>query len=94
MAEWHQRLGATRREPTSLYRNSLRNYGIVRIYAARNGLDDACCNLAKHDYRTKPQPSSKERQRYATMALHGDAPWWKRYERAISILFGRPSNRR
>lgn len=85
---------ATRREPTSLYRNGLRNYGIVRVYAARSGLDDGCCSLGKREYRTKPQPSRKERQRYAGIALRGDAPWWKRYERAISILFGSQSRRR
>ncbi|MEN5207104.1 glycosyltransferase [Stenotrophomonas terrae] len=84
---------AGRREPTSRYRNSLRNYGIVRVYAARNSLDEGCCSLGKREYRTKPQPSGKERRRYARIALRGNAPWWERYEQAISILFGRTQQR-
>ncbi|KRG65832.1 glycosyl transferase family 2 [Stenotrophomonas terrae] len=85
---------ASHREPTSRYRNSLRDYGIVRMYAARNGLDEACCSLGKREYRTKPEPSGKERRRYVRIALRGTAPWWERYEQAISILFGRRSRRR
>jgi len=49
--------------------------------------------LSKNEYRTKPAPTRKERKRYASLALRGDAPWWKRYERAASILFGRKRNR-
>lgn len=79
---------ATRQQPASLHLNGLRNYGIVRHYAWRSGLDDNCCVLSKTEYRTKPAPTRKERKRYASLALRGDAPWWKRYERAASILLG------
>ncbi len=79
---------ATRQDPSAIYRNNLRNYGIVRQYAWRAGLDDGCCIQSKYEYRTKPNPSRKERKRYASLALRGNAPWWKRYERALGILMG------
>lgn len=83
----------TRREPTSQYHNKVRNYGIARFYATRSGLDQGCSSLGKSEYRTKISPSRKEQRRYASIALRGDAPWWKRYEDLIGILFKRPPGR-
>lgn len=79
---------ATRRQPVSLYRNRMRNHGIIRHYALRVGMDDSCVDHSKYEYRTKPAPWRQERSRYANLALRGFAPWWKRWERAIGILAG------
>lgn len=84
---------AARHGATSQYRNKVRNYGIARLYAARSGLDDGCCILSKSEYRTKIKPSRKEQRRYASIALRGNAPWWKRYEDLFAILFKRRSSR-
>ena len=79
---------ATRREPVSLYRNRMRNHGIIRHYAQRAGMDESCVDHSKYEYRTKPDPSREERRRYASLALRGTSPWWKRWERALGILAG------
>lgn len=79
---------ATRRTATSLYKGRIRNHGIVRYYASRVRLDDGCIDHSKYEYRTKPNPSRAEMKRYASLALRGGAPWWKRCERAVGILLG------
>jgi len=85
---------ATRRDPVSLYRNRMRNHGIIRHYAQRAGMDASCVDHSKYEYRTKPAPSKQERKRYATLALRGESPWWKRYERALGIWAGRRRGRK
>lgn len=84
---------ATRRDPVSLYRNRMRNLGIINHYAAIVGLDQSAADLSKYEYRTKVSPSRAERKRYASLALRGTAPWWKRWERALGILAGRRRGR-
>lgn len=84
---------ATRRDPVSLYRNRIRNNGIIRHYAQRVGMDESFVEHAKYEYRTKPDPSRAEMKRYASLALRGPSPWWKRYERAIGILLGHRKGR-
>ncbi len=85
---------ATRRDPVSLYRNRMRNHGIIHHYAARAGIDASCVDHSKYEYRTKPDPSRAEMKRYASLALRGVSPWWKRYERAVGILLGHRKGRR
>lgn len=85
---------ATRRDPVSIYRNRIRNLGIINHYAAIVGLDRSAADLGKYEYRTKVAPSRTERKRYASLALRGTAPWWKRWERALGIMLGRRSGKR
>ena len=74
------------RGPTSTYFNRLRSRALVAHYARAAGIDDSCIDLAKLEYRTKPAPTWDEAKRYASICLRGDAPWWKRFERALAIL--------
>ncbi len=71
---------------TSTYFNRLRSRALVAHYARVAGIDDSCIDLAKLEYRTKPAPTWAEAKRYASICLRGDAPWWKRFERALAIL--------
>lgn len=82
---------ATRRTAVSLYKGRIRGHGIVRYYAGRVGLDDGAIDHSKYEYRTKPVPTRAETKRYASLALRGNAPWWKRWERVVGILWGRRS---
>jgi len=77
------------RTQTANYLNRLHSRALVGHYARVAGLDDSCLELAKLEYRTKPDPSWAEKKRYASLALRGAAPWWKRYERALSVLTDR-----
>ena len=57
-------------------------------------MDDSCLELARFEFKTKPDPSWKETRRYAGLCLRGDAPWWKRGERALSVLLRRKKKQR
>ncbi|RNF84494.1 glycosyltransferase family 2 protein [Montanilutibacter psychrotolerans] len=82
------------RTPTANFLNRLRSRGLIAHYARIAGIDDSCLHLAKYEYKTKPDPSWDETKRYAGLAWAGrGAPWWKRGERAISILMGRRKGR-
>jgi len=74
------------RGAVSNYMNRLRSRALIAHYARMAGIDDSCIELAKLEYRTKPDPNWAEAKRYARISLRGDAPWWKRAERAIAIL--------
>jgi glycosyltransferase involved in cell wall biosynthesis len=77
------------RGPVQSYQNRMRSRALVARYALMAGIDDSCIDLAKLEYRTKPDPAWNETRRYAEISLRGDAPWWKRGERAIAIFADR-----
>lgn len=77
------------RGPASNYFNRLRSRALINHYAQVAGIDESCIELAKLEYKTKPQFRWDEAKRYASVCLRGNAPWWKRYERALSVLTGR-----
>jgi glycosyltransferase involved in cell wall biosynthesis len=77
------------RGPTSNFLNRLHSRGLIAHYARITGIDDSCLELAKLEYKTKPAPDWGETKRYMGLCLRGHAPWWKRLERALSILAGR-----
>lgn len=81
-----------RRTPSSEYLNRLRSRGLIEFYARTVGLDARCVDLAKHEFKTKPEPSWREAKRYASLARLRQGPWWKRVERSLSILW--PAYRR
>lgn len=79
----------SKRSALANYRNRLDSRALIAHYAAMAGVDASCIELAKLEFKTKPAPSASERRRYAALCLRGDAPWWKRYERALAVRFGR-----
>jgi glycosyltransferase involved in cell wall biosynthesis len=85
---WWSNLG-----PAQTYVNRLRSRAVIGYYARMVGLDDSCIELARFEFRTKPDPSWQETRRYAGLCLRGDAPWWKRYERALGVLLRRKKQR-
>ncbi|MFC5576933.1 glycosyltransferase family 2 protein [Lysobacter niabensis] len=86
---WWSNLG-----PEQTYVNRLRSRALIGQYARMAGLDDSCLELARFEFKTKPDPSWKETRRYAGLCLRGDAPWWKRGERALSVLLRRKKKQR
>ncbi|MCC7247366.1 MAG: glycosyltransferase family 2 protein, partial [Lysobacter sp.] len=79
----------SQRGPVETYRNRLRSRGLIGEYARMAGFDEPCLELAKLEYKTKPAPDWAETKRYARLCMRGDAPLWKRVERALSVLGGR-----
>ncbi|GAB3099693.1 glycosyltransferase family 2 protein [Lysobacter terrae] len=77
------------RSQTANFLNRLHSRALIGHYARMAGIDDSCIELAKLEYKTKPEPSWAETKRYATLTLRSAAPWWKRYERALSVLASR-----
>ena len=77
------------RTQTAAFLTRLHSRGLIGHYARMAGIDDSCIELAKLEYKTKPNPSWAETKRYASLSLRGDAPWWKRFERALSVLTSR-----
>jgi len=86
---WWSNLG-----PEQTYLNRLRSRALIGHYARMAGMDDSCLELARFEFKTKPDPSWKETRRYAGLCLRGDAPWWKRGERALSVLLRRKKKQR
>ena len=75
--------------PEQTYLNRLRSRQLIGWYAKDAGLDDSVLDLARFEFKTKPDPSWKETRRYAGLCLRGHAPWWKRGEHALSVLLRR-----
>jgi glycosyltransferase involved in cell wall biosynthesis len=76
------------RSATLAYTNRLRSRGLIGHYARVAGLDESCIELSKLEYKTKPDPLWAETKRYAALAMRGRAPWWKRMEHMLAIVFG------
>ncbi len=71
---------------TATFRNLLHSRGLINHYARIAGLDDSCLELAKLEYKTKPDPDWAEARRYIDLCWRARVPWWKRVERIVSIL--------
>lgn len=76
-----------KRTPSSEYLNRLRSRGLIEHYAREVGLDARCVDLAKHEFKTKPEPSWREAKRYASLVRLRQASWWKNLERSVAILW-------
>lgn len=74
------------RGPTETYLNRLRSRGLVAEYARIAGLVPECIQLAKYEFKTKPDPSWEEVKRYARLSLLRGGNPLKRLERSLSIL--------
>lgn len=69
------------------YHNRLRSRALIGHYARAAGIDDACLELAKLEFRTRPAPDWADARRYMGLCLRSRALPWKRVEQAISVLF-------
>lgn len=79
----------SKRSPTANYLNRLRSRGLIEHYARSAGVCAASLELAKHEFRTKPEPSWKEIKRYARLCLQSPAWWGRRLEQALGVLLSR-----
>lgn len=72
---------------TNQYRNRFRSRCLIELYARGIGLDANCVESAKHEFRTKPDPTWREAMRYAKLARLRRGSWLRNLERATSILW-------
>lgn len=86
---WWANLG-----PGHAYRNRLDCRVLIDHYAQTAGIGAWGPELAKLEFRTKPAPSWHETRCYASIALRGDAPWWRRAEHALAIVGTRLGGRK
>jgi glycosyltransferase involved in cell wall biosynthesis len=77
---WHEQ--ARMREFPAQFRSRC----LINFYAQRMHLDAHALDLARAEFKTRERPDWAEARRYAGIAMRGPSPWWKRAERALSIL--------
>jgi glycosyltransferase involved in cell wall biosynthesis len=63
-----------------------RSRSLINHYAGCSRLDGHSLELAKPEFLSKPEPTWADACLYAGLAMRAPAPWWKRTERALSIL--------
>lgn len=78
-----------RQNRTTVFLGLLHSRGLIAHYARKAGIDDSSLELAKLEYRTKPDPDWSETRRYIALCWRARLPWWKRLERIISIVRSR-----
>jgi len=71
---------------TSIYLNRFRSRCLIEIYARNIGLDTRSVDNAKHEFRTKPEPSWREARRYAGLVRMRRGSWLGNLNRALAIL--------
>lgn len=77
---WHEQ--ARMREFAAQFRSRC----LINHYARRMHLDALALDLARAEFKSRARPTWDDACVYADIALRGTAPWWKRAERALSIL--------
>lgn len=76
------------------FRTMFRSRTLINHYAQRSCLNRLSLDLAKSEFLSRQNPTWSESCLYAGLAMRSSAPWWKRVERALSILRrGRRSHR-
>lgn len=63
-----------------------RSRTLINHYARCSGLDRLSLDLAKSEFLSRQHPDWTESCLYAGLAMRSPAAWWKRWERALSIL--------
>jgi glycosyltransferase involved in cell wall biosynthesis len=76
----------SQRGNNELYHNRLRSRGLISHYARTAGVDDFCLELAKLEFKTKPQPDWRETRRYMEVCWRDRTSVFKKMERSLSIL--------
>lgn len=75
------------RTPANEYLNRFRSRGLIEHYARSVGLDARCVEFAKQEFKTKPEPTSREARRYAGLVRLRRGSWLRRAEQSLSILW-------
>ena len=75
----------SKRTPASDYLNRLRSQGLIAHYARVAGVSAKCVELAKHEFRTKPEPTLRDARRYARIAMNRKGSWLRNAGRAFAI---------
>ena len=75
----------SKRTPASDYLNRLRSQGLIAHYAREAGIPAECVELAKLEFRTKPEPTLRDARRYARIAMRRGGSWLKNAGRALAI---------
>ncbi|HEU4670769.1 MAG TPA: glycosyltransferase family A protein [Dyella sp.] len=78
---WSQRTAANE------YLNRFRSRSLIEHYARSIRLDPRCVELAKHEFKTKPEPTLREARRYARLVRLRQGSWLRRMEQSFSILW-------
>lgn len=84
----------SKRTPTSDYFNRLRSQGLIAHYMRTARISPECVELAKHEFRTKPEPTLRDARRYARIAMRRRGSWLKNTGRALSIYLSAWKRRR
>lgn len=75
------------RGAVSTYFNRMRSRALINVYGQRVGFDPVFApDLARFEFKTKPEPDWAELKRYAGLMWRAPAPVWKRLERAARVL--------
>lgn len=82
-----------KQDRNTVFHGLLQSRGLIHHYARAAGLDDSCLELAKLEYRTKPDPDWAEARRYIDLCWRARLPWWKRLERILGIIRSRKRGR-
>lgn len=69
------------------YVNKMTSNALIRHYAARVGMVPECIEFSKLEYLTKPRPPWKETRRYVRLVMMRRVSPWRKWERALSILW-------
>ncbi len=77
---WHDQARTTE------FRTMLRSRSLINHYASHVHLDVHSLDLAKAEFLSRANPGWAESCLYAGLAMRSPSPWWKRLERAQSIL--------
>lgn len=68
------------------FRAMFRSRTLINHYAQRSCLNRLSLDLAKSEFLSRQNPTWSESCLYAGLAMRSPAAWWKRVERALSIL--------
>lgn len=74
------------RSPRIEYINKMNSSALIRYYAEKSGMGPECIEFCKLEFMTKPNPTWSETRRYARLAMMRRVSFWRRWERALTIL--------
>jgi glycosyltransferase involved in cell wall biosynthesis len=69
------------------YVNKMTSSALIRHYAARIGMVPECIEFSKLEYLTKPLPPWNETKRYVRLVMMRRVSPWRKWERALNILW-------
>lgn len=75
------------RSPRIEYINKMTSGALIRHYATRVGMGPECIEFSKLEYLTKPRPPWKETKRYARLVMMRRVSPWRKWERAMNVLW-------